>query len=438
MSAPTRALAGERGVAGVLEDNSAAFPDKAAIIYPLDGQRSHGRDGRTGHTNDGDARYAQLTYRQLWRDVERLSAGLSGAGIRRGSRVVLMAGPGPDLYAVFFALLRIGAAPVIVDPGMGVRRMLRCYRVARAETLIGPPVAHLVRLLCRRTFAGVRIKITLGRRFWGCRSLPALRAGAQDFAPPRVRGDDLMMVPFTTGSTGPAKGVQYTHRTALAAAEALRIAHARTADDVTLVTLPLYGVLDLLLGATLVMAPLSPVKVAGADPAELIDVMRRYRVSTLYASPALLRRLGEHLTSHRTDLPDLRCVVGGGAPVASEIVAALRRGLAGTVRIHAAYGATEGLPIASIESAEILGETAARSALGDGTCIGQPVQGVDVRIIRVSDGPLPYWDAELLAGPGEIGEITVAGENISPRYYAAPDADAAHKIRENADGDGDG
>src|SRR5262249_20785474 len=135
VTAPTQVLSRERGVAGLLEDSAAAFPDKAAIVYPA----------------GGPSQYAQMTYGELWQDVERLSVGLFGAGIRHGSRVVLMAGPGPDLYVIFFALLRIGAVPVIVDPGMGVRRMLRCYRVARAETLIGPPTAHLIRVLCRRT-----------------------------------------------------------------------------------------------------------------------------------------------------------------------------------------------------------------------------------------------------------------------------------------------
>jgi acyl-CoA synthetase (AMP-forming)/AMP-acid ligase II len=412
-------IGAERGAAGLLEHHATAFPDKAAIIYA-----------------QGDRyQYKQMTYGELWDEVERLAAGLSAAGVRQGSRVVLMAGAGPDLYAVFFALLRIGAVPVVVDPGMGVRRMLRCYRVARAETLIGPPIAHLIRMLCRRPFADVRVKITLGRRFWGCHTLSALKAdrriGTEATPTPTVQSDDLMMVAFTTGSTGPAKGVEYTHRTIAAAAHALRSAHARTIDDVCLVTLPLYGVLDLLLGATLVMAPVSPTKVGSADPAELADVMNRYRISTLYASPALLRRFGEYLATHRTAVPGLRCVVGGGAPVAPDIVAALRQGLGATARIHAAYGATEGLPIASIESAEILGETAARSALGDGTCVGRPVQGTDVRIIRVSDGPLPRWDPALLVPPGEIGEIAVAGENISPRYHAAADADAAHKIHEH-------
>lgn len=75
-----------------------------------------------------------------------------------------MAPPGPELFALCFALFRVGAVPVVVDPGMGVRRMLHCYRAVRAEAFIGPPLAQLVRVLGRRTFAGVRVPVTLGRQ----------------------------------------------------------------------------------------------------------------------------------------------------------------------------------------------------------------------------------------------------------------------------------
>ncbi|MEV0416384.1 AMP-binding protein, partial [Streptomyces sp. NPDC050448] len=358
---PEEHLAGATGsVPGWLERNARAFPDKPAVIHPV---------GR-------NSRYGTVTYGQLQETAEELARGFERAGITRGTKTVLMAPPGPELFALVFALFRVGAVPVVVDPGMGVRRMLHCYRAVGAEAFIGPPLAQLVRVLGRRTFAGVRVPVTLGRRRLGRgHTLAALRVAPApapahgtgtgtgsgmraDGAAP-TGGDDLLMIGFTTGSTGPAKGVEYTHRMALSIARQIEAVHGRTRDDVSLITQPFYGVLDLVYGSTLVLAPLAPARVAQADPVLLVDALERFRVTTMFASPALLRNLAGHLTGAARDrhpLPDLRCVVSGGAPVPDAVVATLRRVLDEKARIHVTYGATEVLPITSIEAAEILGD----------------------------------------------------------------------------------
>ncbi|MFE2143225.1 AMP-binding protein [Streptomyces sp. NPDC059456] len=453
-------------VPGWLERNARAFPDKPAVIHPLGRGRGYGT----------------VTYGQLQATVEELARGFEHAGIARGTKTVLIAPPGPELFALVFALFRVGAVPVVVDPGMGVRRMLHCYRAVGAEAFIGPPLAQLVRVLGRRTFAGVRVPVTLGRRRLGrghtlaaLRAVPAPtpRAGTGTGAGSAVRpegtapagGDDLLMIGFTTGSTGPAKGVEYTHRMALSIARQIEAVHGRTRDDVSLITQPFYGVLDLVYGSTLVLAPLAPARVAQADPVLLVDALERFRVTTMFASPALLRNLAGHLTGavrEQHPLPDLRCVVSGGAPVPDAVVATLRRALDEKARIHVTYGATEVLPITSIEAAEILGDdhvhgdgdsdsdsdnddgdggggrerggTAARSAAGEGTCVGRPVPGTRVTIAPVTDGPLARLDPARSVPAGHIGEILVHGDSVSRRYHNAPQCDALHKATEERPG----
>ncbi|MGW6412667.1 fatty acid CoA ligase family protein [Streptomyces vinaceus] len=408
------------GLAECLEHNAAAFPYKPAVIHP---------DGRGP---GGVPRYREVTYGELQDTVEEIAHGLARAGITRGTKTVLMAPPGPELFALAFALFRLGAVPVVVDPGMGVRRMLHCYRAVGAEAFIGPPLAHLVRVLGRRTFGRVRIPVTLGRRrLWGGHTLAALRTTAGPRTPAAgAGGDDLLMIGFTTGSTGPAKGVEYTHRMALSIARQIEAAHGRTCEDTSLVTLPFYGILDLVYGSTTVLAPLAPAKVAQADPALLVDALERFGATTMFASPALLRNLADHLTTLGRTLPDLRCVVSGGAPVPDAVVAALRTVLDEKASVHVTYGATEVLPITSIESEEILGGTSAGSARGAGTCIGRPVPGTRVRILPVADGPRARLHAGTALPAGGVGEILVEGESVSPRYHRAPDSDALHKVSE--------
>jgi acyl-CoA synthetase (AMP-forming)/AMP-acid ligase II len=401
----TRAIRELSGVATRLRAHAEDFPDKPAVVCP-----------------DG----CVLTFRELDEVSDGYAAGFLQAGVGKGTKTVLMLRPGPELFTVLFGLLKAGAVPVIVDPGMGIRRMMHCYRAAGAEAFVGVPVAHAVRVLNRHAFNGVRTTVTAGRRwFWGGHTLKSLLSHAPALPAVPIEADDLLMVGFTTGSTGPAKGVESTHGALDAMVRQVAATHDQSADDVGLVTSPMFGVLHLLVGSTCVLAPVDPTRVADADPATIADLVDRYRVTTMFASPALLAPLSRYLAATGRRLPTLRCLVSGGAPVSEEIVGALRE--AG-LDVQATYGATEALPISSIDSATVLRETGPRSRAGEGTCVGQPVDRIEVRIVRITDEPMPTWSDALLARPGEVGEITIAGPTVSRRYHASPAADTVAKI----------
>jgi acyl-coenzyme A synthetase/AMP-(fatty) acid ligase len=206
-------------------------------------------------------------------------------------------------------------------------------------------------------------------------------------------------------------------------------AHEQSPDDVALVTSPLFGVLHLLIGSSCVLAPVDPTRVGAADPAAIADTVERFGVTSMFASPALLDPLGGYLRDTGRRLPTLRTLVSGGAPVSAEVVRTLHRA---DLPLATTYGATEALPIASISAAELVRDAHAATEAGAGTCVGRPVDGIEVRIVRITDEPMPVWREELRVAAGEIGEITVAGPAVSPRYHRLPGADAAAKI---ADGD---
>jgi acyl-CoA synthetase (AMP-forming)/AMP-acid ligase II len=414
----TRATRELSGVATRLRAHAEDFPDKPAVVGP----------DRT-----------VLTFRELDAISDGFAAGFLRAGIGKGTKTVLMLRPGPELFTVLFGLLKVGAVPVVVDPGMGVRRMLHCYRAASAEAFVGVPVAHAVRVLNRlslpgawtfgrRTanrsaFQGVRTTVTAGRRwFWGGHTLRSLLSRASALPAVRIEPDDLLMIGFTTGSTGPAKGVESTHGALDAMVRQVAATHDQSADDVGLVTSPMFGVLHLLVGSTCVLAPVDPTRVADADPATIADLVDKYRVTTMFASPALLDPLSRYLGRTGRRLPTLRCLVSGGAPVSERIVAALH---GAGLRVQATYGATEALPISSIDAATVLNEAGQRSRAGAGTCVGEPVDGIEVRIVRITDEPMPTWSDSLLARPGSVGEITIAGPTVSRRYHGSPAANAA-------------
>ncbi|MGK8556919.1 fatty acid CoA ligase family protein [Nocardia gipuzkoensis] len=389
---------------------------------------------------DGLPAYRHLTYRDLdlWSDTiaERLSA----AGVGTGTRTIVLVLPSAELYAIMFGLLKIGAVPVVIDPGMGVRKMLRCLRAVEAEAFIGIPQAHALRVLFPRSFRTVHTAVTVGRRwFWRGESL---REWGRTPTGPVPQGrpvteDDLLLIAFTTGSTGPAKAVRMTYGNLAATVDQVHMARGEVTPEASLITLPLVGVLDLLLGSRCVLPPLIPSKVGATDPAHVVDAIQKFGVRTMFASPAVLIPLLEQLRAHPATLTSLESIYSGGAPVPDWCIAGLREVLHEDVQIVAGYGSTEALPMSTIESRELLDGLVERAHRGEGTCIGRPSYQVQARIVAITDEPLPTMArADELAGELEttrgIGELVVAGPNVSTRYHWPEHANAKGKI---VDGD---
>ncbi len=374
------------------------------------------------------------TFRQLDEESDAYARGLQKLGIRQGTKTIFMVKPGLDLFTVLFALFKIGAVPVVVDPGMGIVRMLQCYRSVGAEALIGIPLAHWVRIVFRRTFSGVKTPVRLGGHFlWWIPDLSLIAEGGETpFSIAPTLPSELLMINFTTGSTGPPKGVEYTHGMADAMIRQVMSQFEQGTESTSLATLPLFGIFDVLIGSTSVLPAMDPTRPAKINPRRMIETISFHRITHLFASPAFLSRITEYGKSHPVHLASIRHVLSGGAPVSFALLESLQRLLPTTARVHAAYGATEALPIAAVSQVghglQIFEGLRVRSEAGEGSCVGMAVAGVSLRVIQVRDCALPQWSDELAVGPGETGEILVAGPGVSQRYHRNSWAQAAMKI----------
>ncbi|MFI6869288.1 fatty acid CoA ligase family protein [Nocardia sp. NPDC050406] len=408
-------------------DIVAAHPDREAVIHA---------DGRAA---TGLPEYRQLTYRELddWSDA--LAENFLAAGLTPGTRCIVLVRPGPELYAVLYGLFKIGAVPVVIDPGMGLFKMLRCLSAADAEAFVAVPEAQAVRIVFRAYFRKIRLAVTVGRGFWRGPTLESW--GRQPTAPLPDRepapDDEPLLIGYTTGSTGPAKAVVLTHGNLSAMIDQVDDAREHVAPGTSLITAPVAGILELLLGSRCVLPPLIPSKVGATDPAHVVDAVRRFGVETMFASPAVLIPLLRHIQEHEVELPSLRSIYSGGAPVPDWCIAALREALPDQARVYSGYGATEALPMATIESRELLGDLVEQAHRGEGVCVGRPALGVRARVIAITDDPLPTWldvdeRAEELAGTRWIGELVVSGPNVSTRYLWPESANSLGKI---TDGD---
>jgi olefin beta-lactone synthetase len=392
---------------------AARQPDHPAVKIPR---------GRSAGRID----YLTLTFRELDAEVDAWAARLATRGVRRGDRVLVMVRQGLPLIAAAFALFKLGAVPVIIDPGMGRKNFLACVARSRPRVLLGIPAAQVLSHVFRTAFSTVEVRVwvsgsALSRLTSGARPT-ALSSQLVECAP-----DDLAAILFTSGSTGAPKGVRYEHGMFEAQVRLVRETYGIRPGEVDLPMLPIFALFNPALGMTTVVPEIDPSRPATVDPDKIIQAILQENVTNSFGSPTLWRKIAARGRERGLTLPTLQRVLMAGAPVPpalfAEVQALLPHGTA-----HSPYGATESLPLCSISAQEVLGETAARTAEGAGTCVGRPVPEIEVRIIAVQDGPIASLAAAPTLGPGEIGEIIVRGPVVTKEYDALTEATAAAKI----------
>lgn len=407
-------------IAQLLTQTANRIPHQRAVVAPC------GRDKK------GRTRYTHLTFAELDTASGRVASGLNRMGITTGTRTVLMVPPGIDFFILTFALFKAGAIPVVVDPGMGLRRMVDCLSTTGATAFIGIPKAHLLRFAFPRAFATVTRSVTTASLpLPGSTSLATLlKTEGAPLAATNAAPDTTAAILFTTGSTGPAKGVTYTHANFQAQIAAIKEYFAIEEGDIDLPTFPLFALFDPALGMTAIIPEMDPTRPAKADPALLTNAIAHNGVTTMFCSPALLDRLGRYTEKQNLTLPTLKRVVSAGAPVAPEILERFAKAVKDPAILHTPYGATEAVPVAAISAAEILQETRTFTDQGMGICVGRPVGGADIRIIRITEEPIPHEShaTELVAG--EIGEIVVQADVATRSYFENDRANALAKIED--------
>jgi acyl-CoA synthetase (AMP-forming)/AMP-acid ligase II len=414
-------------VAAHLPEMARLQPDAPAIFIPRRGdplQPPH---------------YDQYTFAELDRQSCRTAQALEAYGIRRGVRTVLMVPPGIEFFALTFALFKIGAVPVLVDPGMGVKNLKTCLAEAQPQAFIGIPKAHLARVLLGWGRPSVNRLITVGRRLcWGGATLERLLASVpqdQPYPVAQTAAGEPAAVLFTSGSTGGPKGALYTHGNFSAQVEMLRQIYDIRPGEVDLPTFPLFALFAPALGMSSVVPEMDFTRPADVDPVKIVAAIERFQITTMFGSPALINRIGRYGEAQGIKLPSLKRAISAGAPVPAAVLERFANMLSDGAEVFTPYGATEALPVCSIGSAEILAETRHATDQGCGVCVGRPVPGIELEVIAIDDEPIALWSQARKLGVGEIGEIVVRGPQVTPSYFNRPESTALAKI---ADPEGGG
>ena len=373
---------------------------------------------RARKTPDAPAiRYAgrTLTYAGLDDRVRRLARALRGLGTGPGSRVAYLGPNHPAFLETMFATWSAGA--IFVPLNMRLAGPELAYQLAdcgAALLVYAPEQAAVV--------AGIRGEAGRGPdgRGPGLRHLVALArpaAGDHDYesllaGPPAEPGDvpvsldDPSLIMYTSGTTGRAKGATLTHGNITWNAINVVVDADFRADEVALAVAPLFhtAALNMLCLPTMLKGGTVAIEPA-FDPARVLELIARYRVTSMFGVPAIYDAMAAAPGWADADTSSLRMLLCGGAPVPD---ATIRRYTSRGLTFIQGYGMTETSPGALLLDAE--------HALAKAGSAGVPHFFTDVRVVG-PDGAQ--------AGPGERGEIIVAGPNVMRGYWGQPDASAA-------------
>ena len=409
-------------VASALSWQARRQPNATAIHYT-----STGRFGKES--------WQSCTYQELDELSNTYARGLKEYGIGQGVRTALMLTPGLDFFAMFFALFKAGAVPVLIDPGIGMKPLKECLAEAEPKAFIGVTKAQIARKILGWAKKSCELMVTAGPKFGtGGINLKKLRElGEQGSGEllADVKPNDMAAILFTSGSTGVPKGVVYRHRHFNAQVQLLKNAFDIEPGEVSLPTFPPFALFDPALGMTTVVPVMDPTRPADADPAKHLEAIDKFKVTNVFGSPALLDTLSRYCVDKHIRIESVTRVISAGAAVPIRTIRRMKNSLYQDAEIHTPYGATECLPVSSISASELDDKMVDRIESGDGVCVGRPIEPNDVRIIKISDMAYNSLSEATEIPFGMPGEIIVSGPTTTDGYWKRDAATEMAKIRDN-------
>ncbi len=345
------------------------------------------------------------TYAELAGRVRRLAQALRRLGVKQGDRIAWMGPNHPAFLEVFFAAAKLGAAVAPVNERLDRPVLdLLFHDIQPRVSLVHQwrPASAGLHQSWRPASAGPQespIDVSDDSRCGYERILAASRDEAID---DEVSSDALILLPFTSGTTGVPKGVMLTQANVTWNAINAVAAFDLREDDITIALPPFHRtggtgalVLPVLFRGGTVVIPQT------TSPDDLLQVIEREKVTVAFTNPDLLEGMRRSTQWQHADLSSLRLLVAGGTMVPERLLRCWReRG----IDVRQGYGLSEAAPLVSVMDAASASTRLASS--------GRPVLFVDTQVVA-PDG------AALAAG--QVGELRVRGPNVMAGYWRQPD-----------------
>lgn len=394
-------------IASILTEVSKINPEKIALV--------HGENS--------------ITFRDFETKSHQFANQLLRLGFKAGDKTLFFLRPSLDFAPMVFALFRIGIVPIFIDPGMGKKNLLKCIAEANAVGMIAEKEVHFLKIFYPKIFKSIKLSVTTSRLTFGkmisihkMAKEKILLTKTADHMP-----DETAAILYTSGGTGTPKGVVYTHQIFVEQTGQLQKMFNLTSDDIDLPGFPLFSLFTIAMGMKSCIPDMDPRRPAQCDPKKLVKNILEHNPTFVAGSPAIWERVADYCIVNKITLPSIKYLVMFGAPVAvlmhEKFFNILPNG-----STYTPYGATEALPISNISGKFILKNTANFTRNGHGTCVGLPVDGIKIKIIKATDAIIEHInDADFLYHD-EVGEIIVQGQVVTKEYLNLPDQTKAAKI----------
>jgi acyl-CoA synthetase (AMP-forming)/AMP-acid ligase II len=357
-------------------NDAAARGEKPALI-----------DGPTGRT---------ITYAQLAGGVQMLAAGLAEKGFKKGDVFAIFSPNVPEYAVAFHGVVAAGGIVTTINPLYTVDELTFQLKDSKARYLLTIP-QFLDRAQAAAKNAGIEEVFVLGEAEGATPFASLLSASA----PPQVdaKGDDLVVLPYSSGTTGLPKGVMLTHRNLIANVAQGLAPHSTNENDVIIGVLPffhIYGMTVIMnmavrVGATIVTMP-------KFDLEEFLTLLQDHKVTRAYLVPPIILALAKHPIVDKYDLSALEVIMSGAAPLGQDLQDAAQARV--DCVVMQGYGLTETSPVTHMNPDE--------KGKGRAGSIGFLIPNTESKIVDVESG-------EELDANG-TGEVWIRGPQVMKGY----------------------
>ncbi|ETR72486.1 MAG: peptide synthase [Candidatus Magnetoglobus multicellularis str. Araruama] len=385
----------------------------------------------SGRDNNSKMAYTHLTFRQFNQRSSELARGLQQAGVIRGTKTALQMQPGIDWFSIVYALLKIGAVPILIQPSLGYARIAQCIKAVEPEVLISEPKYQVAPMIYSSSYQSIHLQISTHRRWFSkgicIRDLQKNDPTTIQIA--EMRSHDPGIIIFSTScESDKPKPTILSHGTLNAIVELMKSVMAITPDSTLFTTFPLFMILAPTLGIRNVIPVSHSLNACRMDPRLLVENIWDHGITHLLMSPTRLMMLAEFLREEGIFLPSIQRIGAWGEPYPAQELQRLHFYINEKTQIFPLYGMTEAPIVSTIGSHKIVAETQIKTERGFGICQGKVLDDLEMRIIEVNDRPIDNWSDDLLEKDGGIGELVIKGDAVSRQYSNSTKDDALYKI----------